>query len=222
MGCYRKQVIILDCEFKNISWSRISFTDKRSSKLSLVKCRQALSNWINKCSLFCFCKCLWIVDLRISFCIKSAKPDYNSELSSVDTAWDFSREHWWDLITFESILLLEILIVSKVVSPFVQMESWARCLVGLIFSCFSGNRIYFLAYLTQFGKEGLVYSYLFTSQREFHFVPRYGFFCYTFTYFVPFGVVENAVTKVNSKYFNGNCDHFICPGCLVLFLYAPE
>ena len=25
---------------------------------------------------------------------------------------------------------------------------------------------------------------------------RYGFFCYTFTYFVPFGVIENRVTKI--------------------------
>ena len=29
-------------------------------------------------------------------------------------------------------------------------------------------------------------------------------FYYTFTYFVPFGVIKNRVTKVNSKYFNGN------------------
>ena len=30
-------------------------------------------------------------------------------------------------------------------------------------------------------------------------------FYYTFTYFVPFGVIENRITKVNSKYFNGTC-----------------
>ena len=30
-------------------------------------------------------------------------------------------------------------------------------------------------------------------------------FYYTFTYFVPFGVIKNRVTKVNSKSFNGNC-----------------
>ena len=39
-----------------------------------------------------------------------------------------------------------------------------------------------------------------------------GFVWYTFTYFVPFGVIENRVTKVNSKYLNENCDHFFCPG----------
>ena len=29
-------------------------------------------------------------------------------------------------------------------------------------------------------------------------------FYYIFTYFVPFGVIKNRVTKVNSNYFNGN------------------
>ena len=29
-------------------------------------------------------------------------------------------------------------------------------------------------------------------------------FCYTFTYFVPFGAIENRVMKVNHKQFNGN------------------
>ena len=44
----------------------------------------------------------------------------------------------------------------------------------------------------------MVYDYLFTSQFQIWI------FCYTFTYFVPFGVIENRVTKVNFKYFNGN------------------
>ena len=30
-------------------------------------------------------------------------------------------------------------------------------------------------------------------------------FYYTFTYFAPFGVIKNRVTKANSNYFNGNC-----------------
>ena len=30
-------------------------------------------------------------------------------------------------------------------------------------------------------------------------------FCYTFFYLVPFEVIENKLTKVNAKYFNGNC-----------------
>ena len=36
---------------------------------------------------------------------------------------------------------------------------------------------------------------------------RYGFFCYTFTYFVPFWVIQNKVIKINYKSFNGNCDY---------------
>ena len=43
----------------------------------------------------------------------------------------------------------------------------------------------------------------------------------TFNYFVPFGVIENRFTKINFKYFNGNCDYSSCPGWWILFLYAP-
>ena len=32
------------------------------------------------------------------------------------------------------------------------------------------------------------------------------FFCYTFTYFVPIGDIENRVTKNNFQYLNRNCD----------------
>ena len=54
-------------------------------------------------------------------------------------------------------------------------------------------------------------DHLFTFQRESHSVPDMDFFCYNFTYFVPFGVIENRVTKINLMYFNGNCDYSICP-----------
>ena len=50
--------------------------------------------------------------------------DYNSELSSINAAWDFSRDHWWDLITFESILFLESLIVSLCLKYLVQSSKW--------------------------------------------------------------------------------------------------
>ena len=45
-----------------------------TGKLLLVKCSQAWSNWMKKSSLFCFCKFLWLVDLRICFCLKRARP----------------------------------------------------------------------------------------------------------------------------------------------------
>ena len=44
----------------------------------------------------------------------------------------------------------------------------------------------------------MVYDYLFTSQFQIWI------FCYTFPYFVSFGDIENRVTKVNFKYFNGS------------------
>ena len=46
-------------------------------------------------------------------------------------------------------------------------------------------------------------------------------FLLTFNNFVPFGVIENRFTKINFKYFNGNCDYSSCPGWWILFLYAP-
>ena len=112
--------------------------------------------------------------------VKGPVLDYNSELSSVDTSWDFSREHLWDLITFESILFLESLIVSLCLKYLVQSSKW-RFELGIL------EVVFFL-----------VYDCLFTCQFEMWI------FWYTFTYFVPFGVIGNRVTKVNFKYFNGN------------------
>ena len=48
-----------------------------------------------------------------------------------------------------------------------------------------------------------------------------GIFCYTVAYFVPFLIIKNRFTKINFKYFNGNCDYSSCPGWWILFSYAP-
>ena len=122
---------------------------------------------------------------------------------------------------------------SKIPSLTLQMESWAQCLGGFIFSCSRGNCMFFfqfplwyfwnsinLAYVSQLGDEDLVSDYIFISQRESHSVPDMGFLL-TFNYFVPFGVIENRFTKINFKYFNGNCDYSSCPGWWILFLYEP-
>ena len=77
-----------------------------------------------------------------------------------------------------------------------------------------------MAYVLQLGNKDLVSDHIFTSQRESHSVPDMGFLL-TFNYFVPFGVIENRFTKINFKYFNGNCDYSSCPGWWILFLYAP-
>ena len=61
--------------------------------------------------------------------------------------------------------------------------------------------------------EEIIYSFLvyyLLDKRDWftiNFLPlgsRYGFFNYTFTYFVSLGVIQKRVTKVNFKYFNEN------------------
>ena len=73
--------------------------------------------------------------------------DQNSELTSINRAWDLSREHWLDLRTFESILCLYSLIVCLCLKYLVHPESWASCLDDCVF-CFSrGNFIFFFNFL---------------------------------------------------------------------------
>ena len=127
----------------------------------LVKCSQALSNWIRKSSLFCFCRMFvasWPKDLFLSK--KGQFTDYSLELSSIDTAWNFSREHWWDLITFESILFLESLIVSLCLKYLVQSSKW-RFELGIWEVVFFGLRLSF--YLSVPDIDFLLYLHLFCS-----------------------------------------------------------
>ena len=49
------------------------------------------------------------------------------------------------------------------------------------------------------------YTIIFLPVKESLTLFQIWIFCYTFTYFVPFGVIKNRVTKVNSKYFKRNC-----------------
>ena len=69
--------------------------------------------------------------------------------------------------------------MSKIPSQLIQMESWARCLGGRIFSCSRWNRIFFFAKFwnsTNLGMHNsldnrvLVYDNFFTSQRQSHSV----------------------------------------------------
>ena len=75
--------------------------------------------------------------------------------------------------------------MSKIPSQLIQMESWARCLRGRIFSCSRWNRIFFLAIFwnsTNLGMHHsldnrvLVYDYFSTSQRQSHSVLHMYFF----------------------------------------------
>ena len=124
--------------------------------------------------------------------------------------------------------------ISKILCPSLQMESWARCL-SCIFSCSRGNCIFFFNFLFDIFWNSISLAYVCITAWSIGFglrlsvylstrvslCSRYGFFCCTFTYFVPFGVIENRVTKINFKYFNGNCDYSSNPGWSILFLYAP-
>ena len=69
-------------------------------------------------------------------------------------------------------------------------------------------------------KRGFGFWLLFYLSKTLSLCSRYDFFL-TFNYFVPFGVIKNRFTKINFKYFNGNCDYSSCPGWWILFLYAP-
>ena len=77
-----------------------------------------------------------------------------------------------------------------------------------------------LAYVSQLRDKGLVSDNIFASQRESLSVAGMGFL-QSLNYFALFGVIGNRFTKINFKYFNGNCDCSSCPGCWVLCLYAP-
>ena len=147
-----------------MGWSRISFTEVGSGKLLLVKCSQALSNWIKKFSLLCFCKCLWLVDLRICFYLKRARPwlQFRMKFSSYSMRF-FQRalvrvNNLWIHFIFREFNYVSM---SKIPpSPIDQIESRARFLGGRTFSRSGGNRAFFVgtfwnstnfAYVSQFG-----------------------------------------------------------------------
>ena len=122
-------------------------TDVGGGKLLLVKCSQRLSNWIKKSSLFCFCKLLWLVDLRVCFCVKRDRP----------CLWFRIKFNWHSMRFFERTLLgfnnlwmhfifrdFNCVSMSEIPSPIVKMESWSRCLGGRIFSFQRKSYIHFL------------------------------------------------------------------------------
>ena len=135
----------LVCGFKNMDWSRISSIDID------YRCRP----------------------VRICFCLESARPWSELELISISTAWDLSRKHWWDLITFEYVLFLYSLIVCLCLKCLVLSSKW-RVELGVwkvVFFPFPGEIVFFFfcnflsdifwnsinfAYVSQLGEEYLV------------------------------------------------------------------
>ena len=111
--------------------------------------------------------------------------------------------------------ILESLIVSICLKYLVQlssqMERWAGCLGGHIFSCSRGNRIFFFGIF--WNSKKLAYSFdkrvwftiIFLPLKESLILFHIWIFYYAFIYFDQFGVIKNRITKVTSKYFNRNC-----------------
>ena len=129
------------------------------------------------------------IPIRICFCLDRARPW--SEFG-INTAWDPSREHWWDLITFGFILFLYSFIVCLSPKYTVHPSKW-RVELGVwevLFFPVSGEIGYSffnflfdifwnstnLAYLSLLREVDLVYDYIFTSQREFYSVLDMNFF----------------------------------------------
>ena len=122
MGWCLKSSLV--CEFKDLGCTRISSIDigegccywwdvaKHKKEISIV--------------LFVH---IFVTNRPVRICLCQERDrglDQNSGLISVNTAWDLSREHWWDLINFESILFLHSLIVclSKTVKYLVCLSKW--------------------------------------------------------------------------------------------------
>ena len=109
---------------------------------------------------------------------------------SQNTAWDISsREHWWDLINFESILILSglILCLSKTVKYlacpserrveptvlevlfFPVPEEIAYSFLNFLFDILELYK--FGLWASQLENKDLVSHYIFTSQRKCHSIP---------------------------------------------------
>ena len=130
--------------------------------------------------------------------------------------------HWWDLITFESILFLDNLIecLWLTMNP-LQMKSWARCLRGCAFFPFHWKSyIFSIFFLIYFGTvyvwpmyhsldKKIWFKIIFLPITESLTLFQMSIFYYTYIYFAQIGVIEDRVTKINSKHFNGKLWPFL-------------
>ena len=90
-----------------------------------------------------FCTFLWLVDLRICFCLERARPWSEFKINFNQYRY-LSRKHWWDLITIHFVFIqFSCVPMSKVSTP---PASWDRCLGGRIFCCSRGNYIFFFQF----------------------------------------------------------------------------
>ena len=129
-----------------MDWARKASIDVKAGKLLLVKCSQELGNWIKKSSLSCFWKFLCLLDLKICFCLKRARPWLESRIKSNRYSM---RSFQRTLVGFNNLWIHFIfrefnwVSMSKIPSLPLQVESWVRCLGGRIFFCSRANCIFF-------------------------------------------------------------------------------
>ena len=147
-----------------MGWWRISSIDMGAGSLLLVKCSQTLSSWIKKSSLFCFCKFLCQLYLRICFCLKRAKPWLEFSIKSIFNQYSmrsFQRalvgfNNFWINFTFRefnwvsmSKVSKECLSVWEVWFFFIVKEEIVYLLFNFLFDIL-WNSIY-MSYVPKFG-----------------------------------------------------------------------
>ena len=148
----------------NMGWARISSIDVGIGKLLLVKFNQKLNNWIKRS--FFFLEFLCLLNLRIYFCLKSAKPWLEFRIKF---NWYSMRSFQRAMVEFNNLRIyftfrgFNRVSMSKISSPPIQMESWSSCLGGGIFSV----------------SEEIVYSFkfffdLFSNNIYLTYVPQFG------------------------------------------------
>ena len=123
-----------------------------AGNLLLVKFSQVLSSWIKKSPLFCFCKFLCQLYLRICFCLKRAKPWLEFSIKSIFNQYSmrsFQRalvgfDNFWINFIFEE---FDCVSMSKMSKEFLSVwEVW-------LFYCSGGLCILFSnSFLIYFGK----------------------------------------------------------------------
>ena len=105
---------------------------------------------------------------------------WNYSLSSISTAWDHSREHWWGLIIFKFIEVLESLIEYLCLKHLVYTSRWGVELLffsisslinfGIVYTKFD---LYTKVWIREFGLQFssfFFFVFFFSSQRELHSV----------------------------------------------------
>ena len=121
-----------------MGWWRISSIDMGTGNLLLVKCSQTLSSWIRKSSLFCFCKFLCQLYLRICFCLKRAKPWLEFSIISIFNQYSM-RSFQRALVGFNNFW---INFISREFNVY-NVQGASKCLGTLLFFyCSGGNCIF--------------------------------------------------------------------------------